>query len=353
MPGKLVRAHGRKIPGTVAPAQAWFDLTKETILEPDLPIIDAHHHLFDRINCHYLFEEFLEDVQSGHNIRGSVFIDCGAMYSADGPPDFAPVGEVEFANGVAAMAASGDYGPARICAGIVGYADLTIGRAVGDVLDAQIAVGGGRFRGVRVMATWDEDEDLRKSTLMAPRGLLMDSDFRAGFATLGERKLSFDAWIFHPQLSELVDLARSFPDTTIILNHIGGLLAGTAAYAGRQDAALALWKRQMTELATCSNVFVKLGGRGMTHCGYGFHLQPAPVASTALAAAWHPVFETCIDLFGPERCMFESNFPPDKLSCSYAMLWNAFKRMSSAYSRDERHALFFGTAARAYRLSLT
>jgi L-fuconolactonase len=330
----------------------WRSLHREEILEPDLPIIDPHHHLWERPGNRYLINDFLADVQTGHNIRASVFVECGAFYRKSGPVSMAPVGQVEFANGVAAMAASGTYGSTLVCAGIVGTADIRVGGEAAEVLDAQIAAAGGRFRGIRFITKWDSDEELNTGRYSPPRGLMQDRDFRAGFATLAPRKLSFDVMVYHPQILELIDLARAFPDTTIVLNHIGGLIAYTRNYVSRNEEAIAQWRSSIAELAKCQNVFVKLGGLGMPYLGFGFDKLEAPASSTQLAESWAPLFEHCIDKFGPDRCMFESNFPPDRESADYPILWNAFKRVAAGYSADEKRALFYGTAAKAYRLNL-
>ncbi|MDB5925143.1 MAG: Amidohydrolase, partial [Betaproteobacteria bacterium] len=290
----------------------WRSLHREDILEPDLPIIDAHHHLWDRGGNRYLIDEFLADARTGHNIKASVFVECGSFYRKTGPVLMAPVDEVEFANGVAAMAASGNYGSTLVCAGIVGTADISVGAEVAQVLDAQIAAGGERFRGIRVSTKWDSDEDLNTTRYIVPRGLMQDRDFRAGFAALAPRKLSFDAMIYHPQILELAELARAFPDTTIVLNHIGGLIAWTRNYTTHKDETISQWRSSIAELAKCANVFVKLGGLGMPYLGLGFDKLDVPASSKQLAESWGPLFEHCIDKFGPERCMFESNFPPDR-----------------------------------------
>ncbi len=333
----------------------WLSLLREDIIEPGLPIIDAHHHLWVRPGHRYLIDEFLADSNSGHNIRASVFVDCGSFYRKDGPVapvDMAPVGEVEFANGIAAMAASGVYGHTRVCAGIVSSADISVGADVARVLDAQIAAGGGRFRGIRVTTKWDADDALNTGRYLVPRGLMQHAQFRQGFATLAPRKLSFDAMIYHPQIPELADLARAFPDTTIVLNHIGGLIAWTRTYLARKDAEIAQWRTSMTALAQCPNVYVKLGGLGMPYLGLGFDKLDAPASSATLAEAWGPLYRHCIDTFGPQRCMFESNFPPDQGSVSYPVIWNTFKRIAAGYSASEKQALFHHTAATAYRLNV-
>jgi len=324
----------------------------EPVLEPELPIIDAHHHLWDRAGNRYLLPDYLMESATGHNICASVFVDCGSFYREQGPALMAPVGEVEFANGIAAMAASGRYGKTQVCAGIVSSADISVGAAVAAVLDAQMAAGGGRFRGIRVTTKWDADEALNTGRYIVPRGLMQDSDFRAGFAVLAPRQLSFDAMIYHPQILELADLARAFPQITIVLNHIGGLIAQTRTYLARRDEAIAHWRSGMAVLAQCPNVYVKLGGLGMPYLGFGFDQRTAPASSTELAAAWAPYYHYCIDQFGPTRCMFESNFPPDRGSSSYPVLWNALKRVAAGYSATEKRALFYETAASAYRLNI-
>lgn len=330
----------------------WRSLHREGILEPDLPIVDAHHHLWERAGHRYLLDEYLADARTGHNIAASVFVECGSFHRKTGDVAMAPVGEIEFANGVAAMAASGAYGGTLVCAGIVGTADISVGSDVARVLDAEIAAGGDRFRGIRYSTKWDADAELNTTRHVVPRGLMQDRNFRAGFAMLAPRELSFDAMIYHPQIPLLAELARAFPDTTIVLNHIGGLIASTRSYLGRRDEAIAQWRSSMAELAKCPNVFVKLGGLGMPYLGFGFDKLEAPAPSEQLAKSWGPLFEHCIETFGPGRCMFESNYPPDGGSVDYPVLWNAFKRIAARYSADEKRALFYDTAVKVYRLHL-
>jgi predicted TIM-barrel fold metal-dependent hydrolase len=339
------------------PAQArnqqWLMKTREEALEPELPIIDPHHHLWGArpgaVQERYLLDEMLEDLGGGHNIVSTVFIECGAMFKADGPEAYRCVGETEFVNGIAAMSASGGYGRTRIAAGIIGTVDLRIGDAAAGVLDAQIAAGGGRFRGIRRGAFWHASPDIGNHRTNPPEHLLLRDDFRAGFKHLAPRQLSFEVWCAHTQLPDAIGLARAFPDTTIVLDHFGGPI-GIGPYAGKQDEVFAYWKTQLDELARCQNVVAKLGGLNMEVNGYAWHERPAPPTSAELAEATRRYFEYTIERFGPGRCMFESNFPVDKLSCSYTVVWNAFKRLSRGYSADERAALFYGTAARVYRL---
>jgi predicted TIM-barrel fold metal-dependent hydrolase len=333
------------------PREDWLALRSEDIIDPSRPIVDPHHHLWDRGGQRYLIEEFSADIASGHNIVATVYVDCRSMYRASGPEALRPVGEVEFANGVAAMSASGFYGSAAICAGIVGHADLLLGEAARSVLEAEIAAGGGRFRGIRHSSAWDADPGVAGIYAARPKGLLLDPTFRKGFSCLAPLQLSFDAWLFHPQIGELADLACAFPETRIVLDHCGGPI-GIGSYAGRREEIFATWKASITEIAACRNVSVKLGGLAMRLLGHDFHQRPVPPSSEQLAAACRPYIETCIEAFGPDRSMFESNFPPDKGQCSYQVIFNAFKRIAAQYSEAEKTALFSQTAAKAYRLQL-
>lgn len=322
----------------------------EKAIEPDLPIIDPHHHLWDTPQRGtYFLPELLADTGGGHNIVSTVFLECQSMFRASGPEEMRPVGEVEFVNGIAAMSASGQYGKTRVCEAIVGWADLMLGARVRAVLEAEIAAGGGRFRGVRYGTSYDEGPAGKHVSRVMPPHRLLDPKFRDGFAELGKLGLTFDSWHFHPQLPDLVDLARAFPGTTIIVDHVGGHL-GVGQYAGKQAETIPIWKKSLQDLAKCPNVNVKLGGLGMTSFGFGFHFRDAPPSSQELATSWKPYVETCIELFGPDRCMFESNFPPDKQSCGYTELWNAFKIITAGASATEQTALYSGTAARVYKM---
>jgi L-fuconolactonase len=332
--------------------QDWLDRRKEPILEPDLPIVDPHHHLWDRPGWRYLLDELLADTGSGHNIIATVFVQARAMVRAAGPMEMRPVGETEFVNGVAAMSASGIYGKTKVCAGIVGHADLTLGSRVEPVLAAHIRAGGDRFRGIRHITAWDGDESIRNPAYSPPPNLLADKAFREGFAVIDRLGLSFDAWLYHPQINELTDLARAFPGAKIVLNHVGGPI-GIGAYAGKRQEVFAAWAASIKALAACPSVCVKVGGLGMRMGGFGLHEGTEPPSSETLAAAWRPYVETCIEAFGPSRCMFESNFPVDKGSYSYPVFWNACKLLAKAASNAEKADLFAGTAARFYRLDMT
>lgn len=320
----------------------------EEILEADLPICDPHHHLWDFPGSRYLLPELLADVCSGHKVESTVFVECTAFYRAGGPEEMRFVGETEFVNGAAAMAASGLYGPVLACAGIVSRADLTHPR-VGAVLDAHIAAGGGRFRGIRHAGGWDASDAVRNSHTEPTRDLYAREDFRAGMRELGKRGLTFEAWQYHPQLPDVIALARAVPQTNIVLNHVGGPL-GIGPYAGMRDDVFAQWSRGIRELAKCPNVWVKLGGLGMPICGFDFHRRDMLPGSRELAEAWRPYLEVCIEAFGPSRGMLESNFPVDGASCSYANLWNAFRRVTAGASAAEKALLYRDTARKFYRL---
>jgi predicted TIM-barrel fold metal-dependent hydrolase len=332
------------------PREDWLALHTEDVIDPERKIVDPHHHLWDRGGQRYLIEEMAADIATGHNVVATVYVDCRSMYRMKGPEAFRPVGEVEFANGVAAMSASGGYGPAVICAGIVSHVNLLLGEAARAVLEAEIAAGNGRFRGIRHSSAWDADPNVAGMYATRPQGLLLDSTFRKGFACLAPLDLSFDAWLFHPQIGELADLARAFPDTRIVLDHCGGPV-GIGSYADRREEIFATWKGSICDIARCPNVVVKLGGLAMRLLGYDFHEREKPPSSEQAAAAWRPYIETCIEAFGPDRCMFESNFPPDKGQCSYQVIFNAFKRIAAQYSETEKTALFAKTATDVYWLA--
>ena len=331
-----------------ADANAWTKQVNEAPLEPDLPIIDPHQGVWDDARGRYLMQELAEDTNTGHNIVATVFAEATSMYRADGPEEMKPVGEVEFVVGIAAMSASGQYGPTRQFVGINGYADLTLGDRVQPVLEAQIEAANGRFRGIRHGVVWDSGDAWKYNRRKVPRHLLLDPQFRKGFARLQPLGLSFEAWLFHPQLSELADLLRAFPETNVCLDHCGGLL-GIPPHANRAEV-FEVWRESIRDVAKYPNLKVKVGGLGMLYCGWDFHLRDVPPRSEELAAAWRPYMETCIEAFGAERCMMESNFPVDKQSCGYGVLWNGLKRITRNYSAAEKAALYHDNAAKFYRI---
>ncbi|HLZ68536.1 MAG TPA: amidohydrolase family protein [Dehalococcoidia bacterium] len=329
-------------------AEPWIDRTREEPLEPELPIIDPHHHLWHRPNNRYVLDDLLADL-AGQNVRQTVFVECTSMYRAAGPEEFRVVGETEWVQGIAAQSASGGFGELRAAAGIVGSADLRLGDRAARVLEAQIAASPQRFRGIRHRAAWAEPGVLPNQPATTPAHLLLDADFRRGFAYLRTYGLSFEAWLYHPQLPELAGLAKAFPDTAIILNHLGGPI-GVGPYAGKRGEVFAQWKQDLTAVAACPNVVLKVGGLQMAVNGFDWHERERPPTSDELLAANRDWYLYAIEQFGPRRCMFESNFPVDKLSCSYTVLWNQFKKLSRGFSPSERAAMFHDTAQRVYRL---
>ncbi len=326
---------------------AWLATTPEEAIDPDRRICDPHHHLWDHPNQRYLLEELHADTGSGHRVEKTVFLECASEYREAGPEAFRPVGETEF---VAAIADASDASDGARIAGIVGLADLCLGEDVAAVLEAHEKASGGRFRGIRHASAWDASDKIHNAHTHPTKDLLARDDFRAGFRVLTERGHSFDAWLFHPQIEDLTDLARAFPDASIVLDHIGGPL-GIGPYANRRDDVRAAWRPAIRDLAGCENVSVKLGGIGMSIYGLGWHKRDRPPGSEELAEAWRPEIEWCIEQFGPARCMFESNFPVDKQGCSYVVLWNAFKRIAAQYTDEEQSLLFHDTASRVYRIS--
>jgi len=347
----------------------------ESIIERDLPIVDAHHHLWFqpesaliameseqshyarafapifRLHARYLLDEYLADLKSGHNIRASVFTDSATMHRTSGPDVLRPVGQTEFVNGVAAMGESGLFGETKVCSGIVGNVDLRLGDGVEPVLTAHIEAGGSRFRGVRNFSMYDQDPQILGPNLSAPPLLLLDPAFRRGFRRLSEFNLSFDALVFEPQLPEVIDLAQAFPDTHIVLNHVG-VPVGVGRYGGKREERFPIWRDSIRALARCANVSVKLGGLGIPFGGFPSYMSPTPFTSAQLAREWSPYIETSIEAFGADRCMFESNFPVDSAVGSYAVVWNAFKRLTTGASAREKTALFSGTAIRVYPLAV-
>ena len=333
----------------------WLALTQEPTLEPELPICDPHHHFWDlrpqRIPYQrYLLHDLLDDIGSGHNVRSTVFIEARSMYRAGGPEEMRPVGEVEFVQGLAAASASGVYGPARAAASIVGHANLNLGEGVRPVLEALQEGSPNRFRGIRHSVTWDPHPEVENTSAHNAQGQMATANFRAGAQVLAGLGLSLEAWMFFPQLPDLADFAKAVPGLTIILNHIGGLLR-VGPYANRDDEVLATWRNGIAAAAECPNVNIKLGGIGMPRTGFDWHDRDQPIGSEELAASMSPFMNYCIEQFGPDRCMFESNFPVDKVAYSYNVMYNAFKRLSQGYSATERAAMLHDTAVRVYRVN--
>ncbi|MBI5275122.1 MAG: amidohydrolase family protein [Burkholderiales bacterium] len=329
----------------------WLARHTEDAIDPALPIVDAHHHLWDHPKPRYLLDEVLADFRSGHNIVASVFVECRAMYRRGGDESHRSLGETEFANGMAAMAASGPDGTPRVCDGIVGHVDLSLGGAALGLLERHLAVSGGRLRGIRNITAWHEHPEVRTTPVLYRADLFDDPQFHAGLRHLTRLGLVFDSWQYHTQLGALARLAQAWPDTRIVVNHTGGPI-GVGPYAPPNPAAFAEWRCGLRELAQRPNIFLKLGGLGMRVNGFDFHTRATPPSSQDLAEAWRPYVDEAITAFSPARCMFESNFPVDKGSYSYGVLWNAFKQLARHATPTQRADLFHGTAARVYGLTL-
>lgn len=326
---------------------------EEAILDPELPIVDTHHHFYDTPAIRYMFEELLRDVGGGHNIAATVYVSTQAMSRIDGPEALRPIGEVEFANGIAAQSASGNYGQARVCAGILGFADLTTGRDAADLLDLCIRTAPDRLRGIRQSALEAPTKDAFRSSLSPSRptgGVLGAPRLIEGLRELSRRDLTFDTSVFHTQLGKLAELADAVPSATIVLDHMG-IAYGAGLTPAERAEVFAAWRRGLRDLSLRSNVICKIGGLGMPFWGLGFDQRKDAFTSEDLAASWRPYVEAAVEAFGPGRCMLESNYPPDGRSTGYVPLWNAFKRIFSTYSPDERSLLFHGTASRVYRLA--
>jgi L-fuconolactonase len=331
----------------------WLALTPEPTLEPELPICDPHHHFWDfrtaRIPYQrYLLHELAADIHSGHNVRSTVFIEARTIYRTDGLEGMRLGGEVEFVQGLAAASASGFYGPGRAAAAIIGHANLNLGDRVEPVLEALRAASPNRFRGIRHSVSWDPHPEVENRGV---EGQLASDQFRAGARVLARLGLCLENTLYFPQLPELAAFAKAIPNLTIISNHIGGLMR-VGPYANRDTEVLATWRRGIAAVAECPNVVMKLGGIGMPRTGFDWHTRDKPIGSEELAQAMAPFITYCIEQFGPNRCMFESNFPVDKVSYSYNVLYNAFKRLSTGYSAADRAAIFHDTATRVYRIDV-
>jgi predicted TIM-barrel fold metal-dependent hydrolase len=321
-------------------------LVKEEIIEPERRIIDPHHHFFDTIEAFpsYLLPDLKADT-AGHNVEKTVYLQCGEHYRESGPEPLRPVGETEWVDRIAMEA---EKTPGFRIGAMVGTTDLRLGGAVEEVLHAHQAASP-LFRGVRDSAAWAEGEGIHQAASVGHAGLYQDAKFREGFAVLGRLGLSFDGYHYHTQTLSLMELAEAFPDVTIICDHLSTPL-GIGPFAGRREQIFEQWRKDVTALARCQNVAMKLGGMAMPWTGFGWDQAPRPPTSDEFVAAQGRYYDHAIEAFGSGRCMFESNFPVDKLSLSYDVLWNAFKKIAAGASEDEKHALFYGTAERVYRI---
>ena len=331
----------------------WLALTQEPTLEPDLPICDPHHHFWDFRNeripyQRYLLDELNNDVYSGHNVKSTVFIEARSMYKPNGPDEYKSVGEVEFVQGLAAASASGLYGPTRVAAAIIGAGNLNLGANVQPILDALKSASPNRLSGIRQSCGWDPHQDVESR---APEHQLSNSNFRKGAQVLANMGLSLDVTVYFHQLQELAEFAKEFPSLIIILNHIGGLYR-VGPYANKDDEVIPHWRAGISKVAECDNIVLKLGGVGQPRYGFTWHNYVKPITSEELSQELEPLMNYCIDQFSPDRCMFESNFPPDKVSYSYNILFNAFKLLSKQYSPSERANLLHDTAAKSYKIDV-
>ena len=335
--------------GQTGPDDNWLAKTTEDILEPDLAIIDPHHHLWVRNGYSYLIPEFAADLDSGHNVTATVYAECHSMYRKKCREPERSLGETEFVAGQAAISDSGSFGDTRVCAVMFGNIDMTLGKQIDALLERHIERSGGRFRGLRYSTGWDADERIRN---IAPgAGALVSKSVKEAASVLARHGLSLDSWLYHPQLDEVGAFADSFPDLTIILNHVGSPILG-GPYRGRREEVFADWRERIIRVGARENVYVKLGALPIRMPDFEGD-RSLPPGSEEVAEAWRPWIETCIEAFGPSRSMFESNFPVQKRWCSFQVCWNAFKRLAASASESEKHDLFAGTAARAYRIEVT
>jgi predicted TIM-barrel fold metal-dependent hydrolase len=334
--------------GQTSPDDGWLGKVEETILEPELAIIDPHHHLWLRNGYTYLMPELAEDLSSGHNVVATVFAECHSMYRQSGPEAEKSLGETEFVRGQAAMSAAGQFGPTRACDVMFGNVDMTLGADVRPLLERHIDASGGRFHGVRYSTGWDADDAIHN---VAPDpGMLVHERVKEAAGVLAAMNLELDCWLYHPQLDEVAELADAHPDLRIVLNHVGSPILG-GPYRGKKDEVFEDWRGRIRRVGERQNVFVKLGAMPIRMPGFEGD-RSLPPGSEEVAAAWRPWMETCIEAFTPARAMFESNFPVQKRWCSYQVCWNAFKRLAAGASVSEKQDLFAGAAAQAYNMEL-
>ncbi len=326
----------------------WLSQQAEEAVDPDRVIVDPHHHLWDNRSGTYLADELIADTSGSHNVTKTVFVECRSKYDRDAPEHLQPVGETLFvANQAAAAAASGKVE----IGGIVSFADMMLGDGAEEVLAAHDGAGNGLFRGIRHAVSFDSDPAVPGAHTNATDAMMDTAEFHAGVTKLGQMGFSFDAWMYHPQLPQLTRLAKAAPGTSIVLDHLGGPL-GIGSFADDRDGAMAAWRASMVEAAACENVTLKVGGIGMDgYYGTGWLDRSAPPSSDEVVAVWQDRVHFCIDTFGPDRCMFESNFPVDRQTLSYPVLWNALQKMASRYTDEEQDQMFSGTASRVYRLN--
>ena len=322
----------------------WYDQVVEEIVDPDQRIIDPHHHLWPPGGVlSYGLDELLGDVRSGHLVERTVFVECRAAYASDVPSWLRPVGETAF------VAAEAARDPGHLISGIVAHADLADHEHLDETLDAHEAAGAGLLRGIRDAAACAEHPEALTIPGGAAPGRYGDPRFRAGVAALGKRSLTYDAWHYHYQNPEFAALARAVPDTMMVLDHFGTPL-GVGPYAPRREEIFRQWKLDLAEIARCDNVVAKIGGLAMPDNGFGWHTAERPPTSDEFVAQQRRYYDHVIECFGPARCLFESNFPIDRFSLSYRVLWNGLKKIAAPFSPGERDAMLFANSARVYRL---
>ena len=319
------------------------------VLDPEREIVDPHHHLVEEGHewGRYLLADLQADTASGHRVAQTVYAECGRRYRSAGPEHLRSVGETEWVAGVARQSRTG---PGAEIAGIIAHADLTLGARLAEALDAHEEAGEGRFCGIRhSIARGDHRRGYENAPGPAPIGLAADARFRAGLRMLGRRGIVYDSWHFHYQTEEFIALARSAPDTTLVLDHFGTPV-GVGRYREQRQEVYANLNASIAAVAACPNVVAKLGGLAMPDNGFPWAEVDDRASACELAEAQRGHYLNAIDCFGTDRCMFESNFPVDRISISYRSLFNAFKLMTADFSETDKHALFSGTARRIYSL---
>lgn len=323
--------------------KTWLAQVQEEAIEPDIPIIDPHHHLWMRQPPPYFLREFVEDLYTGHRVVATVYSECHSMYRQSGPEELKVVGESEFVSGMAAMSDSGEFGETEICKAMIGQADMMLGKDVAKVLDAHEVASGGRFRGIRLSAAWHEDKSLFRRH--DQQHYLAEPIVRDAIGVLQDREFVMDVWVYHQQLREVAEVAKEFEDLKIVLNHTGMPVLG-GPNKGRAAGVFDEWLSGIKQVAEYPNVVIKLGALPLR--AKDRQNPELPPTSEEIQQAWGKWIEPCIDQFGPSRCMFESNFPVHKNWCSYQILWNGFKRITKSYSPDEKRSMYFDTANRIY-----
>ena len=335
--------------------EGWIDRVQEEIIDPDREIIDPHHHLWHgppnppgvKESYRYLLEDLWKDSSSGHNIKKTVFIDCGQEYYTDGPEQFKPVGETEFVVAIARQARS-DPSQAQI-AGIIGHANMMLGASVKEVLELHEEKGDGLFRGIRHAGGWDKDDRVKNAHSHPTAHIYLEDKFQEGLQELSSLNMVFDTWHYHNQIKDLTELAKNLPDLVIVHDHFGGPL-GIGPYKGKREEIFAQWKEDIFELSQCKNVYSKLGGLAMPVNGWDWHKKEKPATSDEIISEQSSYYLYALDCFGSERCMFESNFPVDKQSVSYPVIWNAYKKLVKDFGETDKENLFYRTAENVYKL---